>query len=86
MSDFGIQVRFERAVTTIEEHARRLSELEDAKPQVLASEVRQIRQELHDLREDVKATKRALYTVALSVAGGAITFAFTAFQLWGSGP
>lgn len=79
-------VRLERLATTVEDHTRRITELEATQPAVLAAEVRELRADVIETKNELKATKRALYTVALSVAGGAITFAFTAFQLWGSAP
>jgi transposase-like protein len=68
----------------LDEHHRRLSELERTQPAVLAAELRELRNDLAEVREEQRATKRALYTVALSVAAGAVTFAFTAFQIWGA--
>lgn len=83
-------VRLERAVTTLEDHSRRLSSLEASHPAVLATEVRelrediaQVRAELRDFREELHANRRSLYMVTLSVLGGAVAFAFTAFQVWG---
>lgn len=73
-----------RHAAKIEDFERRISGIESAKPDVLAAEVRELRADILEVKDEVKATKRALYTVALSVAGGAITFAFTAFQIWGS--
>lgn len=67
----------------LDEHARRLGELERTQPAVVASEVRGIQHDLEDLRDEMRALRRALYGVALSVAGGAVIFAFTAFQIWG---
>ena len=93
MAADAVLVRLERAVTTLEDHGRRLTSLEDVRPAVLAAEVRELREdiaevraELRDVRDELKANRRSLYTVALSVAGGAITFAFTAFQIWGTTP
>ena len=75
------------AVTVrLEDHARRLHDLESARPAVVANEVANLHRDIGDLREEVRSLRRALYTVALTVAGGAITFAFTAFQLWGGTP
>jgi hypothetical protein len=82
--DPPVLVRLERVTATLEDHSRRLGEIERVQPAVVAAEVRELRTDVLELREEVRATKRALYTVALSVAGGAITFAFTAFQIWGS--
>lgn len=67
----------------LDEHARRLGELERTQPAVVASEVRGIQHDLEDLRDEMRALRRALYGVALSVASGAVIFAFTAFQIWG---
>lgn len=67
----------------LDEHARRLAELERTQPAVVASEVRGIQHDLEGLQDEMRALRRALYGVALSVAGGAVIFAFTAFQIWG---
>lgn len=83
MSDFPFQIRLERAVTTLEDHARRLSELESAKPAVLANEIRQLREDLHEVRDELRQTKRGLYTVGLTVAGGLVTWALTLYQISG---
>lgn len=82
----AVLVRLERAVVTLEDHDRRLLDLEHANPAVIAAEVRELRADNVELKAEMKAIKRALYTVALSVAGGALTFAFTAFQIWGGTP
>lgn len=82
----AVLVRLERAAVTLEDHGRRLETLEAANPAVIAAEVRELRADVLETKSELRATKRALYTVALSVAGGAITFAFTAFQIWGTTP
>ena len=79
MSVEAIQVR-------LDEHGRRLTDLERTQPAVLAAELRELRADLAEVREEQRATKRALYTVALSVTAAAVTFAFTVFQIWGTGP
>jgi uncharacterized membrane protein len=90
MAADAVLVRLERVVTTIEDHARRLAWLESTNPAVVAQEVRElradladVRNELRDFREELKANRKATYTVTLAVLGGAISFAFTAFTVWG---
>jgi hypothetical protein len=72
----AIQVR-------LEEHARRIAELERTQPAVTASHVADVQEDVRELKEEMKAQKRALYAVALSVASGAVIFAFSAFTVWG---
>ncbi len=76
MSAEAIQVR-------LDEHARRLSNLERTEPAVLAVEVRQLRDDVHDLREDLKANKRAQWALAVSILLGALSVAVTASQIAG---
>lgn len=75
----GVQAR-------LEDHGRRLTDLERTQPAVTASEVKALAQDVHDLRDEMRALKRALYGLAFSIAGGAVLFAFTAFQIWGGTP
>lgn len=77
-------VKLERAVTTLEDHERRLEAIENVAPAVIAAEVRGLRSELRDQKKELQATKKAFYVLALSVTGGSLTLAFTAFQIWGS--
>ncbi len=56
---------------------RRLTRIEDLKPDVMASE-------LGNIRDEVRGLKRAFYTFGFSMVGGALLFAFTAFQVFGS--
>ena len=86
MASDAVLVRLERVANEVENHARRLEALERHDPAGLVVEVRELRADVAELKDETRATKRALYTVALSVAGGAITFAFTAFQIWGGTP
>lgn len=58
---------------------RRVKNIEDLKPEVMAFEVK-------ETRDDVKALKRAFYTFAFSVVGSTILFAFTVFALLGKHP
>lgn len=39
--------------------------------------------EMRELKEDVRALRRAFYTFAFSVVGSAVLFAFTVFALLG---
>lgn len=70
----------------LEEHGRRIGEIERTQPAVTASQVRELGQDIIELREEMRALKRALYSLAISITGGAVLFAFTAFQIWGSSP
>ena len=90
MSADVVLVRLERVVTTMEDHARRLTTLEATNPALVAQEVRELRAnlaearaELHEFRDELKANRKGTYTVTLAVLAGAISFAFTAFQVWG---
>lgn len=65
---------------------RAVNRLETLEPAVVKQQVLDIREDIHDLREEVRSLKRASYGLALSIAGGAVMFAFTAFQIWGSTP
>lgn len=56
--------------------ARRVELLEEAKPEVVAFEVR-------TLRSDFNALKRSFYAFAFSVVGGSLLFALTAFRFFG---
>lgn len=58
---------------------RRVKNIESLKPEVMAFEVK-------ETRDDVKALKRAFYTFAFSVVGSTILFAFTVFALLGKHP
>jgi hypothetical protein len=82
----GILVRLERATTTIEEHARRLSDLESARPAVLAAEVRELREDVRECREEIKQAKRAMWAVAIAFLTGTLTLALTLLQILGTSP
>jgi hypothetical protein len=70
----------------VEDHGRRLDALEASQPAVIAAQVQNLAKDVEDLRDEMRALKRALYGLAISIAGGSVLFAFTAFQLWGGGP
>lgn len=57
----------------------RLKRIEDLKPEVMAYEI-------SETRNEVRALKRAFYTFAFSVVGSSILFAFTVFALIGKHP
>jgi len=40
--------------------------------------------ELGNIRDEVRGLKRAFYTFGFSMVGGALLFAFSAFQVFGS--
>jgi len=54
MAASPIEVRLERAMVALEDHGRRLADLEHAKPAVLASEIQQLRADIFQLREDIQ--------------------------------
>lgn len=72
--------------TRLEDHGRRLADLERTQPAVIAKEVDELGKDMLDLRDEMRALKRALYSVALSVMAAALIFAATANSLWGGGP
>ena len=61
----------------------RVQRLEDLDPSVVRQQVQDVVQDVRDLRDDFKAVKTALYTAALTFAGGAILIAVTAWQIAG---
>ena len=61
----------------------RVQRLEDLDPSVVRQQVKDVTQDVRDLRDDFKAVKQALYTAALTFAGGAILIAVTAWQITG---
>jgi hypothetical protein len=65
----------------LDEHARRLAELERTQPAVVASQVQGIKEDLTEIREEIRSFKRAAYSLAISIAGGAVIVALTAWQL-----
>jgi len=50
---------------------------------VLRVQIDQLKSDVHDLSDKVSSINRALYTAALSVAGGAIIFAVSILQVVG---
>jgi hypothetical protein len=46
----------------------------------LTERINQLTIDIRDLEEEVRTLRRALYTVALTVTGSAILFAFTVFK------
>lgn len=70
----------------LSDHARRLADLERTQPAVIANKVEELGKDVLELRDEMKALKRALYGLAISIAGGSVIFAFTAFQIWGGTP
>ncbi len=73
---------------SLKEHERRITglerTLETTQPAVLAVEVRQLRDDVHDLREEIKANRRAQWALAVSILLGALSIAVTASQIAGS--
>jgi len=69
----------------LDELYRRVADLEHTQPAVIASNVKVLSEDVLELRDEMRALKRALYGLSISIAAGAVVFAFTAFQIWGAG-
>lgn len=67
----------------LDELYRRMADVERTQPAVIATRVEELGKDVIELRDEMRALKRALYGLAVSIAGGAVLFAFTAFSLWG---
>ncbi len=67
----------------LQELERRMNSLEARTEPVpvLRSEMDNLRRELRDLGVEVGSLRKALYTAALSVTGGAVIFAVTILQV-----
>ena len=80
MSTEAIQVR-------LDSHQERISDLErtleTTSPAVLAVELRQLSTQVQDLREELKANRRAQWALAVSILLGALSVAVTASQIAG---
>jgi len=76
----AIQVR-------LDSHQERISDLErtleTTSPAVLAVELRQLSTQVQDLREELKANRRAQWALAVSILLGALSVAVTASQIAG---
>jgi hypothetical protein len=62
---------------------RRVEYLYNLEPAVMAAEVKGLREEMRDVIDELRGVRKALIGFGLSIAAGAIVFAFTAFQIWG---
>lgn len=69
----------------LDEHSRRLDALERTEPAVIANQVKELRADVHDLRDEVKANKRAQWALASAIVVGAVSVALTALQIAGPG-
>lgn len=69
----------------LDEHSRRLDALERTEPAVIANQVRELRTDVQELREEVKANKRAQWALASAIVIGALSIAATAIQIAGGG-
>lgn len=67
----------------LEEHHRRLAELESTRPAVIANDVESLRRDINELTEEVRGLRRAWWSVSLTLAASMIGIAFTAYQLAG---
>lgn len=67
----------------LQELERRISSVESRTEPVpvLRVELNTLQKQVSDLAEDVRSLRRALYTAALSVTGGAVVFAATILQV-----
>jgi hypothetical protein len=74
-----------RIAARTDELVRRLDGFEKHHPAVIAEQLRNLKVDVIELREEVTGLKRSLYTLAVSISSGAALFALTAFQLWGRG-
>jgi len=72
----GIAVR----VTRLERDVEKLYTYE---PAVVSNSVKGLHEDMAELKDELKGVRRALWGFGLSIAGGAVLFAFTAFQVWG---
>lgn len=59
----------------------RVKRLEENKPDVIAERVENHGKEMIELKQEIAALKRALYTFALSISGSAIAFGIAVFQV-----
>lgn len=64
---------------------RRVDRLESLEPAVTNEKVSHLQSDIRELEAELKGVRRALWGFGLSVAGGAILFAATAWQAWGGG-
>lgn len=69
----------------LDDHARRITDLERTQPAVISAEVKELRADVQELRDEVRANKRAQWSLAVAILVGAITLAFTALQISGTG-
>jgi len=58
----------------------RVKRLEEIKPDVIAERVENHSKDMLELKLEINALKRALYTFALSISGSAIAFGIAVFQ------
>ena len=67
----------------IRELERRMGRVEDSSAvlPVIQRDVAEISKDIEEVKEDTRALRRALYTVALSIMGGSVAFAFSVFEL-----
>lgn len=62
---------------------RRVEQIERLRPDVLADRIDNHAKELNEIRDEIQGLRRALYTFALSIAGGALAVVWTATQVIG---
>lgn len=62
---------------------RRVEAIERLRPDVLADRIDNHVREFAEIRDEIRGLRRALYTFALSIAGGAIAFVWTVTQVLG---
>jgi hypothetical protein len=72
-----------RLAARTDELVRRLDGFEKHHPAVISEQLGNLRDDVEELREEVTALKRSLYTLALSITAGAVLFAVSAFQVLG---
>lgn len=66
---------------SIAELGRRVQAIENTNPAVTASQVRDLHEDMRDIRDELRSLRRAWYALATAIAGGTAVVALTAWQL-----
>ena len=83
ISDEEAGLSAEAVQVRLEEHHRRLSELERTQPAVMASELREVRADIREINDKLTASTRAQWAVAMAIVVGSLSIAVTAIQIAG---
>lgn len=62
---------------------RRVEAIERLRPDVLADRIDSYAKEFDEIHDEIKGLRRALYTFALSIAGGAVALVWTVTKVLG---